>query len=337
MVRTKQSRIAVSAATLRGMLMGVLFCCVWSWSWSWSWSWNLNWTDDPTGTSTLLFIHQHVNVPVERRLSSTITIPVAPRSSINTSMSSEEDKVSQALVLGVVLVLILLTIAFESIKESIEESVDRSMLPIIESLFGEMTVLGFLSVFTLVVTKAGVFETISVHFFGKEEHQLVLELFEMVHYALFFVMVAFVCQVLLLVRQAMQMEAHWCRLDRITSYSHAINTSTTHSNTLTFTKTKTKTKNMGPKEILFRALKDEFLLDRSLEPPFAPATQTQTQTNRAPDHFNFGRYLTLCLSSSLCHVVHVNIWTWAFFGIFSITIYLIMLVVQDLLVRSSSD
>eukprot|EP00978_Attheya_sp_CCMP212_P029010 scaffold101679_cov64-Attheya_sp.AAC.1 len=158
MVRTnKQSRIAVSAATLRGMLMGVLFCCVWNWSWSWNL--NLNWTDD----AALLL------VPVKRRLSSTIIAP---------SMSSEEDKVSQALVLMVVLVLILLTIAFERIKESIEESVDRSMLPIIESLFGEMTVLGFLSVFTLVVTKAGVFETISVHFFGEEEHQLVLELFE---------------------------------------------------------------------------------------------------------------------------------------------------------------
>jgi len=48
------------------------------------------------------------------------------------------------------------------------------MLPIIESLFAEMTILGFLSVITFVCTKVGVLEMISLSAFGDgdgDEHE----------------------------------------------------------------------------------------------------------------------------------------------------------------------
>lgn len=80
----------------------------------------------------------------------------------------EERKIVTASITCIVLILILLTIAFEKIKESIEESVNRSLKPIIQSLFGEITVLGFLSLFTFVITKLGVFDVVSVHIFGEE-------------------------------------------------------------------------------------------------------------------------------------------------------------------------
>lgn len=114
----------------------------------------------------------------------------------------------------IVLILIAITIAFERAKEAIEEAVDRNMKPIIESLFGELTILGFLSLFTFCVTKMGFFEALSVRIFGEEEAEELLELFESVHYALFFVMVLFVLMVLKLVGDGIKTEEEYLELDR---------------------------------------------------------------------------------------------------------------------------
>jgi hypothetical protein len=80
----------------------------------------------------------------------------------------------------IVLLLIVLKIAFEKAKEHIEESADHNMKPIIGSLLGEMTVLGFLSNSTYCVTQLGFFEHISTSLFREEEE--LQETFEFVHY-----------------------------------------------------------------------------------------------------------------------------------------------------------
>ena len=112
--------------------------------------------------------------------------------------------VDLAVIVCVVLLLILLTIAFEVSKEHLEEKANRNMRPIVDKLFGEMTVLGFLSIFTFVITKAGYFKEISEMIFGDDSD--LLEIFEFVHFTIFFVMVFFVMQVLILVQEAMQTE-----------------------------------------------------------------------------------------------------------------------------------
>ena len=71
----------------------------------------------------------------------------------------------------IVLVLIILTIAFEKIRDAIEESATRSFKPIIKSLFGEVTVLGFLSLFTFLLTRFGVFEALSMIVFGEDKEE----------------------------------------------------------------------------------------------------------------------------------------------------------------------
>jgi hypothetical protein len=48
------------------------------------------------------------------------------------------------------------------------------MAPIIEKLFGEMTVLGFLSMLTFVLHSAGFFRFLSRQFFGSERYVLAM-------------------------------------------------------------------------------------------------------------------------------------------------------------------
>ena len=51
--------------------------------------------------------------------------------------------------LTIVLTLISLTILFEKFKHAMEHSAGRVLRPIVDALFGELTVLGFLSIITV--------------------------------------------------------------------------------------------------------------------------------------------------------------------------------------------
>jgi hypothetical protein len=126
-------------------------------------------------------------------------------------------------VFAIILFLIVVTICFEKSKDAVEERSTKDMLPIVESLFGEMTILGFLSVITFVCTKVGVLEMISISVFGdgsgndhiyEENKERLTEIFETVHYCLFAIMIFFVFQVIILVRLGTQSEAKWLGLDR---------------------------------------------------------------------------------------------------------------------------
>jgi len=122
---------------------------------------------------------------------------------------SDESEVTKSIsVWGICLFLIVVTIIFEKTKDRIEERASKDMLPIIESLFAEMTILGFLSVITFICTKIGFLEEISKHLFGTDgdEPQEMTELFEKVHYCLFAIMIFFVAQVIILVTLGTQSE-----------------------------------------------------------------------------------------------------------------------------------
>ncbi|KAI2510390.1 hypothetical protein MHU86_3963 [Fragilaria crotonensis] len=67
----------------------------------------------------------------------------------------EEIHFDAMFVTSIVLCLISLTIAFEWAKHRLEESVTDDMEPIIEKLFGEMTVLGFLSMVSFLLHACG--------------------------------------------------------------------------------------------------------------------------------------------------------------------------------------
>lgn len=224
-----------------------------------------------------------------------------------------------------------------------EETADRNMKPIIQSLFGEMTVLGFLSVFTRIVTKFGVFEQLSIHLFGELEELALLETFEFVHYLLFFIMVFFVCLVLLLVAEAKRIkEQLWIMdraarddeyMDKLRQQQHVLrrNNNNNKSSWLYYCCKslipclQSKKQRLMEDLVLFEGVRKEFLLERSIAPPFAPAADE----NRVADDFNFGRYLSICLGHTLGHVVEVKIVTWAFFGLVTILFYVFLILIGN--------
>lgn len=223
--------------------------------------------------------------------------------------SEEEGEtfVSVTAVAATILVLIFFTIFFEVSKEHIEEGATRDMKPMVKSLFGEMTVLGFLSVVTFCVTKMGFFTALSIRIFGEDEEEGLLEIFESVHFCLFFVMIFFLAQVIVAMKHALRHEKKWLQMDaQCQDTEHLAKLRAGDSSNHDF-----ETKEL----LIFASLRNEFIKDRSIEPPFLPADE------KVPDDFNFGRYSAICLGHTLAHSVHVNIITWVFFALFTLVFY----------------
>lgn len=71
--------------------------------------------------------------------------------------------------------------------------------------------------------------------------------------------------------------------------------------------------------LLYHKLRQEFLLHRSVQPPFAPTKY------QLPDDFDFASYLYINLGRSCAEVVEVKASTWGFFAVCMVIVYLITL------------
>ncbi|KAG7366363.1 EF hand domain containing protein [Nitzschia inconspicua] len=240
-------------------------------------------------------------------------------------------------VVGIILFLILLTIAFEEGKHRILHAATKNTQPIIQSLFGELTVLGFLSLFTFCVTRMGEFERLSVRIFGQQEEQELLEIFELVHYMLFGVMVFFVVSVLGVVHGTKKTEEDWFLMDLacrsadhvrgVADKLHAAQkmasaqkeSTTSWFSYLLHTCTSTNSSNFYVDLGLFAGIRNEFLLDRALVPPFDPAENTGLDQD-----FNFSSYLSHSLGHNLAHIVELEDKTWLFLGLLTILYYVVL-------------
>ena len=95
--------------------------------------------------------------------------------------------------LGICVVLITVTIIFEIAKHHLEHNCPPMMQAILQAMFGELTVLGFIALYTYFMLRLGVLEWVSLQIYHDPEH--LIHLFEDIHFMLFFVMLTFLVQV----------------------------------------------------------------------------------------------------------------------------------------------
>ena len=177
---------------------------------------------------------------------------------------------------------------------------------VIEQLFGEMTVFGFLSLVSFVVTKLPFFEVLDEYIFRGQQD--LFEIVETVHMNLFFIMVFYVLQVMVFVRHAIGTEDEYTQMDRIAFLR----------------RTGDDTLSVDEKQLSFEALRQEFILERDPEPPFCPAPKE----HRVPDDFLFGRYLSVSLGHHLANAVKLDQWTLVFFVVAIVNYFVIGFLVE---------
>ena len=117
--------------------------------------------------------------------------------------------------LGICVMLITVTIIFEIAKHHMEHNVPPMMASILQAMFGELTVLGFIALYTYFMIKLGVIEYVSLKIYHDPEH--LLHLFEDIHFMLFFVMLTFLFQACILVMATLRAEDFFSRTEKLIS------------------------------------------------------------------------------------------------------------------------
>lgn len=113
--------------------------------------------------------------------------------------------------LGICVFLISLTIIFEVAKHNLEHNVPPMMATILQAMFGELTVLGFIALCAYFMIKLGFIESMSNLIYHDPEH--LLHLFEDIHFMLFFVMLVFLTQACILVLATLRAEEFFMRTE----------------------------------------------------------------------------------------------------------------------------
>ena len=112
----------------------------------------------------------------------------------------------QLVAFGIVVGLVLVTIGFEYAKDYIEENLKKYAV-VLDRVWAELTVLGFLALMTFLMVESGVLPILSALIYGDAEH--LVHLFERIHFALFAVMVLFLVGALWLLVAANHMRKQW--------------------------------------------------------------------------------------------------------------------------------
>jgi len=226
--------------------------------------------------------------------------------------------------------LALVTVGFEKAKDYLmEEVATHDTKPVIVGLFSELTVLGFLSLVTFVVSQANVLDIISGAVFGEGEERegYLEELLEKIHFLIFAIMVIFIAQSLVLLHITNKQLVTWKQMNAICSGENAnkrkdideiidwlsqeeygasqsccgwrgavnwlLNRNTKHSEML---------------EVLrFDAMRSEFLTPRSQFPPFDGIV-----ADKLPDNFDYAKYMQTQILTFLTEIIEVPQRAWAF-------------------------
>jgi len=227
--------------------------------------------------------------------------------------------------LGICVVLITVTIIFEIGKHKLEHNVPPMMAKILEAMWGELTVLGFIALWAYFAIKFGLIEWASLKIYHDPEH--LLHLFEDIHFMLFFVMLIFLFQACILVLATLRAEEFFQRTESLIANAPALEKASpaeaaaapavsqmlatykaARANCCTricicprllwgYREAEAK------EELTYALLRARFV--------FPPKTEKNAAFTKLPAEFDFSTYLRLRCVHEVAHTLHVSENTWA--------------------------
>lgn len=229
--------------------------------------------------------------------------------------------------LALVTVLILGTVAFEESKQSLHRAVMGSpMLPLVNSLFSELTTLGFLGVATFVITKSDILQDISAKLFGsdEEDRKLLIEMLEQIHLMIFLVMVIFLVKAVSMVgymnankKKFVQIESSVItaggRLKAVKEFE-AVKDNTFFPGELTLNLTlRAREYTRLQERLRYMLLRTGFIHfneNNSTEQALEEGAQEAAESEQLKKQFNFYLYLSKVLGERLAEVVEITLRQW---------------------------
>lgn len=203
------------------------------------------------------------------------------------------------------LVLVVLTVCFERAKHMLEHNVPVLMQHVLQAMFGELTVLGFIALIAFCSVKAGLLAEISMLVYGEDEK--LVELFEGVHFLLFFVMVIFLVEACRLIVATLRAEEIWREAEADTQKTGSAERSLRH-----YAETHRQCRGFAwPTFAYYRLLGEKqrlrFLL---LRERFIEQGKNNMGIDKLPTDFDFANYLRRRACDEVAHLLHVDELTW---------------------------
>ena len=231
-----------------------------------------------------------------------------------------EGPLTNALIILVVLtVIVLLSVFFEKVKEEMLRSSSKNSRPVLLSLFGEMTVLGFIGLVLFVIVKAGLLEWIASNFLSGNAEGL-QETVELVHMMLFGVMVMYLLMCFWLTRLGASLVAKWEKDEKISKNKEEAGKC--------FEEYCVQQRD-GRGWRLFESSAARFLSYASIRTRFIHGSDSKAKQAISPhledevnDSFVFSEYLAYCLSEISVELVEVPVATWVTLELFFVLFFL---------------
>ncbi|KAG7396556.1 hypothetical protein PHYBOEH_002121 [Phytophthora boehmeriae] len=213
-------------------------------------------------------------------------------------------------------VLVAISILFEISTELLREHTDELNMPFVNTVFSELTTLGFIGLLLFVVTKLEVVPWLSrAALGGSSELQ---EIIEKLHMALFLFIVIFLVLCLGLLRLGMHVQNEWREFERSCAdipsvlSEYAIATEPPKSRLDRFSWSRAAAARKAEREVVYLALRRRFMDYRSNHPDEEQARlmAKEFQLQNDDTRFPFNEYLSTISGEVMGRLIEIDMTTW---------------------------
>ncbi|GMF23394.1 unnamed protein product [Phytophthora lilii] len=212
--------------------------------------------------------------------------------------------------------LVAISILFEISTEQLREHTDELNMPFVNTVFGELTTLGFIGLLLFVVTKIEVLPWLSRSVLGGSAE--LQEIIEKLHMALFLFIVIFLVLCLGLLRLGMHVQHEWREFERssadipsvLSEYALASEPPKSWLERLSWHRTSAARK--AEREVVYLALRRRFMDYRSNHPDEETARQLAKEFQLQGDdsRFPFNEYLSIISGEVMGRLIQIDMATW---------------------------
>ncbi|KAG6610852.1 calcium-binding protein CML13 [Phytophthora cinnamomi] len=212
--------------------------------------------------------------------------------------------------------LVAISILFEVSTDQLKEHTDELNMPFVNTVFGELTTLGFIGLLLFVVTKIQVLPWLSRNVLGESAE--LQEIIEKLHMALFFFIVIFLVLCLGLLRLGMHVQHEWREFERscadipsvLSEYALATEPPKSWLERLSWHRADAARK--AEREVVYLALRRRFMDYRSNHPDEETARQLAKEFQLQGDdtRFPFSEYLSIISGEVMGRLIQIDMATW---------------------------
>ncbi|KAJ0406936.1 hypothetical protein ATCC90586_000197 [Pythium insidiosum] len=221
--------------------------------------------------------------------------------------------------------LVIISILFEVFTEMLRESTDETNMPFVNTIFSELTTLGFIGLMLFVITRLDVLSRISLAYLGEKEK--LLETIELLHMGLFLFIIIFLVLCCGLLKLGTIAQNEWREFERsatdipsvVSDYVLATEPPRTWRERLSISRWLAASK--AKREIVYLSLRRRFLDYRSNHPNPEIAMKNAKEFQRNPDtQFPFNEYLNIISGEVMGRLIQIDFPTWIALEVFLVAV-----------------